>query len=357
MANSLVPTPIVGPPVDGGRPGRAARRRLPVRDLRREPAGDASARCAALPHRLSGCAGCSRRQAPEDVRGRRRSRGSIPTIRTSTFRISSSCPPPRWRATGRGFAPRDLLLAVEVVSPSNPGNDLVLKRHAYAVAGIPEYWIVDRRDRTLRVLRLGRAGQVRRRHRGRGGGAVALRHPVPAGDRPGRGLLAVPVLLGGADQLVLQLAGVPAGDRQLACRRPPRRSRSWPAAARRSAAAAPGTTGGCGRSRRRPSARRASPAAPAPGASRRRCAAGRSRPAPRPSAPPSGAASGWCRPARPGSSGPPRRAAAAGRVGRHHAGAEHPAQRLGEPLGLHRLADVVGDAEVEGVDGARRRTR
>jgi Uma2 family endonuclease len=55
---------------------------------------------------------------------------------------------------GRGFAPSDLLLAVEVVSPSNPGNDLVLKRHAYAAAGVPEYWIVDGRDRTLRVLRL-----------------------------------------------------------------------------------------------------------------------------------------------------------------------------------------------------------
>jgi Uma2 family endonuclease len=60
---------------------------------------------------------------------------------------------------GRGFAPADLLLAVEVVSPSNPGNDLVLKRHAYAVAGIQEYWVVDRRDRTLRVLRLESPGK------------------------------------------------------------------------------------------------------------------------------------------------------------------------------------------------------
>jgi Uma2 family endonuclease len=60
---------------------------------------------------------------------------------------------------GSGFAPSDLLLAVEVVSPSNPGNDLVLKRHAYAVAGIAEYWIVDGRDRTLRVLRLESPGK------------------------------------------------------------------------------------------------------------------------------------------------------------------------------------------------------
>jgi Uma2 family endonuclease len=60
---------------------------------------------------------------------------------------------------GRGFSPPDLLLAVEVVSPSNPGNDVVLKRHAYAVAGIPEYWILDKRDRTLRVLRLESPGK------------------------------------------------------------------------------------------------------------------------------------------------------------------------------------------------------
>jgi Uma2 family endonuclease len=60
---------------------------------------------------------------------------------------------------GRGFTPEDLLLAVEVVSPGNPGNDLVLKRHAYAAAGVPEYWIADQRDRTLRVLRLEAPGK------------------------------------------------------------------------------------------------------------------------------------------------------------------------------------------------------
>lgn len=35
----------------------------------------------------------------------------------------------------------DVLLAVEVMSPSNPKNDPVLKRHEYAVAGIPQYWL------------------------------------------------------------------------------------------------------------------------------------------------------------------------------------------------------------------------
>jgi Uma2 family endonuclease len=58
----------------------------------------------------------------------------------------------------KGLTPAEVLLSVEVVSPNNPGNDLVLKRHAYAVAGIREYWIVDERDRTLRVLMPGEPG-------------------------------------------------------------------------------------------------------------------------------------------------------------------------------------------------------
>src|SRR5579875_2257037 len=39
-------------------------------------------------------------------------------------------------------------LLVEVLSPSNAGNDTDVKRHAYARAGVPEYWIVRpaRRD-------------------------------------------------------------------------------------------------------------------------------------------------------------------------------------------------------------------
>jgi Uma2 family endonuclease len=48
----------------------------------------------------------------------------------------------------------DVLLAVEVLSPSNPGNDLVLKRHYYAAGGVPQYWIVDPEYRKLTVLTL-----------------------------------------------------------------------------------------------------------------------------------------------------------------------------------------------------------
>jgi Uma2 family endonuclease len=50
--------------------------------------------------------------------------------------------------------PADLLLAVEVLSPSNRGRDLLLKRHEYAVAGIPDYWIVDPGPQTLTVFQL-----------------------------------------------------------------------------------------------------------------------------------------------------------------------------------------------------------
>ena len=45
-------------------------------------------------------------------------------------------------------------LVIEVVSPDNPARDLVEKRADYAEAGIPEYWIVDPRDATIRVLTL-----------------------------------------------------------------------------------------------------------------------------------------------------------------------------------------------------------
>jgi Uma2 family endonuclease len=50
--------------------------------------------------------------------------------------------------------PSDVLLVAEVLSPSNAGIDLVQKRHDYAAAGIPQYWIVDPRDQTITVLAL-----------------------------------------------------------------------------------------------------------------------------------------------------------------------------------------------------------
>ena len=45
-------------------------------------------------------------------------------------------------------------LVVEVVSADCPQRDLVAKRIDYAEAGIPEYWIADPRNATIRVLAL-----------------------------------------------------------------------------------------------------------------------------------------------------------------------------------------------------------
>ncbi len=45
-------------------------------------------------------------------------------------------------------------LVMEVVSKDDPKRDLEFKRGDYAEAGIPEYWIVDPRTKTITVLKL-----------------------------------------------------------------------------------------------------------------------------------------------------------------------------------------------------------
>ncbi len=45
-------------------------------------------------------------------------------------------------------------LVIEVVSDDNREHDLIVKRAEYAAAGIPEYWIVDPREREIIVLSL-----------------------------------------------------------------------------------------------------------------------------------------------------------------------------------------------------------
>ena len=45
-------------------------------------------------------------------------------------------------------------LVMEVVSPDNRGRDLRIKRREYAMAGIPEYWIVDPEEKQIIVLTL-----------------------------------------------------------------------------------------------------------------------------------------------------------------------------------------------------------
>jgi Uma2 family endonuclease len=49
--------------------------------------------------------------------------------------------------------PGDVVAVVEVLSPGSTGVDVVTKRHQYGKAQIPQYWIVDPRQRTLTVLR------------------------------------------------------------------------------------------------------------------------------------------------------------------------------------------------------------
>ncbi len=69
-------------------------------------------------------------------------------------------------------------LVAEVVSPDNPDRDLVEKRVDYAEAGIPEYWIADPRDETIRVLTLQGAAYVEHGVYGRGSMAMS---PLLAG--------------------------------------------------------------------------------------------------------------------------------------------------------------------------------
>ncbi|MFI7442349.1 Uma2 family endonuclease [Nonomuraea indica] len=52
-------------------------------------------------------------------------------------------PAERTEAVPLMFAPRDVHLAVEVVSPSTQGRDRGFKTGAYAEAGIPVYWRVE----------------------------------------------------------------------------------------------------------------------------------------------------------------------------------------------------------------------
>ncbi|HLN64542.1 MAG TPA: Uma2 family endonuclease [Symbiobacteriaceae bacterium] len=43
-------------------------------------------------------------------------------------------------------------LAIEILSPSNPARDQVLKRKLYGKYGVREYWIVDPQGQTVEVL-------------------------------------------------------------------------------------------------------------------------------------------------------------------------------------------------------------
>jgi Uma2 family endonuclease len=64
---------------------------------------------------------------------------------------------PGWQGRLRQRGPEGAPdLAIEVLSPSSRGRDLLTKRALYARAGVREYWIVDPASRTVEILTLER---------------------------------------------------------------------------------------------------------------------------------------------------------------------------------------------------------
>jgi Uma2 family endonuclease len=59
-----------------------------------------------------------------------------------------------FQSSGDILRTSDVLLVVEVLSPSNRDSDLVSKRFEYAAGRIPQYWIVDPEEETMTVLAL-----------------------------------------------------------------------------------------------------------------------------------------------------------------------------------------------------------
>lgn len=58
------------------------------------------------------------------------------------------------------LAVADILLVVEIVSPGSEAMDEMVKRHEYAAAGIPRYWVVDRdAAQTVTLHRLDESGE------------------------------------------------------------------------------------------------------------------------------------------------------------------------------------------------------
>lgn len=71
-----------------------------------------------------------------------------------------------WRRERMPAVPRVRPIAVrpdwiaEIVSESNAAHDRVVKLRAYHRAGVPHYWLIDPRDRTLTVLRQTESGYL-----------------------------------------------------------------------------------------------------------------------------------------------------------------------------------------------------
>jgi Uma2 family endonuclease len=59
------------------------------------------------------------------------------------------------------FVPDEILLAVEVLSPSGRSYDQITKRYHYARMGVPQYWIVNPVERQMSVMLLDGDGKYR----------------------------------------------------------------------------------------------------------------------------------------------------------------------------------------------------
>jgi Uma2 family endonuclease len=68
---------------------------------------------------------------------------------------------------------------MEVVSPSDPGRDKIIKRNEYARAGIPEYWLVDPMEQTVTVFVLPEQAEAYAIHGVFGLGATATSISLP----------------------------------------------------------------------------------------------------------------------------------------------------------------------------------
>jgi Uma2 family endonuclease len=73
------------------------------------------------------------------------SRGAMPDVQILTEAMYEA-------ADENGLSRGRPEIAIEVMSPGSRGHDRVRKLQWYASIGVPEYWIVDTRDRTIEQL-------------------------------------------------------------------------------------------------------------------------------------------------------------------------------------------------------------
>lgn len=108
--------------------------------------------------------------APLDVDAGPRSQVEPDVLVTANDDSEAPVPPP--------------LLAVEVLSPSNRGYDLVTKRNLYERIGVRSYWILDPDEPAVTVLELDEDGHYVEVARAAGEASVSVTRPFPLSFRP-----------------------------------------------------------------------------------------------------------------------------------------------------------------------------